>query len=115
MSGEWIPGAVIALAGSALVFWRNSAAVEAAVNAKIIQLQKDDENHTDEIKVAIDAIHKIATRVEVAVEKQDVINQMFTRTLTGISNRLETQAHQLGEHSTAIELNQKLLTKVMGG
>ena len=113
MAGDWIPGAVIALAGTALVFWRNQAAIDAKVSEKIAKLEEDDLDHSKELREATRVLQSVATQVSVSVEKQSVVNEMVATTLKGINDKLEFQAHQIAEHAASIQLNQTLLSKVM--
>ena len=113
VAGEWIPGAVIALAGTALVFWRNQAAIDAKISEKISKLEEDDLDQSNDLREATKVLQSVATQVSVSVEKQSVVNEMVANTLKGINDKLEFQSHQLAEHAASIQLSQTLLTKVM--
>lgn len=119
---DWIPGAIIAVIGSALSLWRGQAVMEAkfedlsAQTAKertelLAQFERDkaaaaktDKALTAEIRDALHGLQNVATEIKIVSVEQSAFNRMTTKTLESVLAKVEQHDKVLQEHSTSLAL-----------
>jgi uncharacterized small protein (DUF1192 family) len=107
MSIEWAAAPVCAAASWFLAVWRGSAVTDTKVAALKEELQKTESNGlrlVDEIRDATRAWHNSTLEFKVAMAEQTAFNGICTKTLEGISNKLEFHNLTLLNHDKELAL-----------
>ena len=109
MSLDWVPGVGVAALGSFLSLWRGAATTNEkvlAIRDEVDKLERrSDEFEREmraELRELVERLSGIITRLEMVATEQAAAMRMATRTLEGVSNRLEVQSTMLMNHQADI-------------
>jgi hypothetical protein len=118
MALEWLPGALLAVAGSGLAFWRSISVSEARLDLRVNALeatqkaaQMDYAAIGAKLERASEQMTAAAGSFQAAQASQTVINGFTTKVLDSLASKLETQEKQVNEHSSTLALVREWISK----
>lgn len=111
MTYDWIPGVAVAIAGSMLAFLRGTAVTDERVSAlrqEVSRIEKDAQQFQKDVNAelheTLGRMDAMFTDLKVLNATQSSFNQMCTKTMEGIANKLEHHDTVFMQHHTDIEL-----------
>lgn len=114
MTLEWIPGVGVALAGSFLSMWRSNAVMEEKVSTMRTELSRHESENDEErertvveLKDAYERMHNMFTQIQVMGTEQVAFMRICTKTLDGLSKKLEFHDTVLMHLGTDVEVLKK--------
>jgi len=111
MSFDWVPGVVVAVAGSVLAFLRGAAVTDERVSGlrhEISRIEKDAQQFQKDVNAelheTLGRMDSMFTDLKVLNATQATFNQTCTDTLKGVMKKLEHHDTVFMKHHTDIEL-----------
>jgi nitrogen fixation/metabolism regulation signal transduction histidine kinase len=111
---NWIPGVVVALIGSSLIWWRSVSIAQAVVDQKLTMLKQENTSVATDLKEASRVLQSVATQVKVSIESQTLVNAATAKAFDSILQKLDTHAREIADHGATLSLMREFMMRVHG-
>ncbi len=123
MALEWMPGAMLGVAGAALAWWRAAGISEAKFQERLQQLKEEmqrglklsDQSDTEfkvDLCAAINELRAVTLTIAKLSSGQDVINSVTTKTLESLVRQMEDNKKDINELKGTMSLLRQILDQL---
>lgn len=122
MAFDWVPGAVLGVAGSAIAWWRSTGIAEALVKERIEQIKQEmakgtqlsakvDDDFKEELCAAINELRAVTLTMAKMSSGQDVLNTVTQKALESLTRKSEANEKAISELQATTSLIRQWLER----